>query len=177
MNAKSTKLIISSIIYVLIIIIAGAAYAYFSDYNIDETYESSINSNSILLTSDDCDKINKSCLSLKYDFKELDSITKNISIKNNGDSTLGYKIVFESIDNTFLDNEVVYVLKDENGNMITSETPLASGKYSNNDVIYDYIIDAGEEYNYELTFIYRGTDVINLDSDKYFKIKLGLVEE
>lgn len=175
MNNRSIKLILSSIIYAAIIIIAGASYAYFSHYD-SEFIDESSSQKDIVLLDRDCDESSKTCLSIKTDFKDFNTYTKNIEISNKNDTIVGYQLVLGNLNNKFLDNEVFYVLKDSEGNIITSETALPSGIYDS-VILYDSIINENETNSFELTFIYRNGNNINESANPILEAKINLIEE
>lgn len=177
MNSKSIKLIISSIIYAIIIIISGVLYAYFSHYDSEFINESNSQSN-LLLIDKDCNESNKTCLSIETDFKEFNTYTKNIEVSNKNNTIIGYQLVLGDLNNKFLNNEIYYVLKNGEGNIITSETVLPSGIYDS-VILYDSIINENETLKFELTIIYKGTNInnINESTNPLLKAKINLIEE
>ena len=69
-----------------------------------------------------------------------------------------------------------YVLKDSEGNIITSETALPSGIYDS-VILYDSIINENETNSFELTFIYRNGNNINESANPILEAKINLIEE
>lgn len=165
MNNKSFKLIVETILYFTVILIAGVIYAHFN--NVEKSENAPKTKQDLKLSFPYCqkfdaDECNKDTFTLNA------GETRNIKVKidNSNDEKEAYTILFKHLNNN--SDNIVYSLKDEQGNTFVSENPLPSGVYDEYEVLNAKI---SKETSVEYEIEFKASDVSSVD------LELSIVEK
>ena len=165
MNKKKITIIISAM--VLLILVAGASYAYYSaTVKENNKTETVIKTNELEIVYTGTEEINVS------DIVPGDSFTKKFTVENTSNVPVTYNIYLEDVTNEF-NEDLIYSLKDKDGEVITEEVlPSTSDKTY---LITDIEIDSNElkEYEMAIEFKYSDKDQNKLQG-KTFNATLGV---
>ena len=160
MNNKGFKLVLETIFYFSVILIAGVIYAHFN--NAETSNEPVKKEKQALKVSYpncykfDMDECNKETFTLNP--QEKRSIV--VKVENNNDSQGTYTLLFKHFTND--SDSVVYSLKDESGNTFISQNNLPSGVYDNFEVL-NAKINRDTSIEYEIEFESLGLANIDLE--------------
>ena len=174
-NNKIIKLLIVGIVISLLLAVLGASYAYFSLLIEGESKKMVTEMGSLRLKYDDTDVITLDGII------PGDSVTKTITVKNNGSMDVPYNIVWEDLYNEFIKKELTIEMKctrlNENGieegtcEDLTS-TPIGNVKIKTNINIEPNIT---HKYEVKITFIDTGASQ-NYNKNVKFQGKINLTK-
>ena len=131
------------------ILLAFASFSYFITAVGNQNRER-VNTSSarISLTYTDCAESSQSdCANINKNLVPGESVTKTFRVENTGTVTANFDIVFKSVENTFVNNELVYTVYNESNEVIVGETPVPAGT-STEDTIFSDSIAKNTTKNY-----------------------------
>ena len=159
MREKSVKLVVSTIAYFIIIIIAGLAYVYFSE-SVDEANNEKKDMK-LVVSYPDCQKFDEDECG-KENFIINPGEVKNVQIKidNENDKPRAYEIKLKNLN---IDTETVfYSIKDESDNAFISDNSLPYGE-TNEYTVLNANIDSNSSVIYDIEFKANETSNVQVD--------------
>lgn len=175
---KHYKVLAVLVFGIVVIYISGLSYAYFSvDVSNENNQSITESTGSMKLTYTDCaNSRNSDCAVINEEMDLGSSITKSFRVENTGTLSSSYYIRFESVDSTFVNNELTYTLSTLGGTTLVAETPLPYGTYTNVNLYQDTLAPgASKEYKIVMKFLDISSGNNESNSSAAFTIKMGIV--
>lgn len=175
---KHYKVLAVLVFGIVAIYISGLSYAYFSvegDNNSNQSiYEST---GSMKLTYTDCaNSRNSDCAIINQEMDLGSTITKSFRVENTGTLSSSFYIRFETIDNTFVDNELTYTLSTLGGTTLVAETPLPYGSHTNVNLYRDTLAPGvAKEYKIVMKFLDIASGNNESNSSAAYTVKMGII--
>lgn len=156
---KNTKLIIGLVIsiIILIIVISVGTYSFYTA--------------TLRTTNDDQNTLQNSTAKIEFVLSDGsltgdnlipgDTITKTFQVKNNGTIDGTFKIMWDSVNNTFVNKQdLIVTLADDEGTIIAdTDNQVVPDSTTTATILKDNLkIGVGETKNYTLTITYRNTE-------------------
>lgn len=173
MHKKEKVIYIASSIILMILVIVGVTYAYFSANVIggedDTTMTITATNGLLLIFTDGEDVVNADDIAPGW------QATKTFNIKNPGNAAASYDLYFNDVINTFVNkNDLVYTITSTNGGGTKTQTTLPS---ADEQVISGISIPANTTQVYTLTIKYLNTESNQIaDVGKKFSFKIFIEE-
>ena len=126
------------------------------------------------VTYTDCAESTSDCANISKNLKPGESVTKTFRVENTGTVNSGFEIIFKSLENTFVDNELVYEIFDENDNIIVPERPVPYGNLEGTTIFADNVAkNKTKSYKMVVTFKELDKDQ-EANKTASFNIELGI---
>lgn len=174
---KHYKVITILLIGFIVAYISSISYAYFS-VEPDNTKNQSIteSAGSMKVTYTDCaNSRNSDCAYIDQEMTMGSSITKSFRVENTGTLTTSYYIRFETLQNSFVNNELTYIFSTLGGTTLVQETPLPYGSQTNVNVYRDTLAPgASKEYKFVFKFLDISSGNNESNTTASFTVKLGI---
>ena len=170
---KKKQIIISLCSVILLLAILSFSYFLISVSNQqNEKVISKTGTMSVVYT--DCTESANDCANINKDLKPGESVTKTFRVENTGTVSSGFEIIFKSLTNTFVDNELVYEIYDEFDNIIVSEKPVPHGTLEGTTIFSDNVMkNNSKSYKMIVTFKELDKDQ-NANKNASYNIELGI---
>ena len=177
---KHYKVLAVLVFGIVVIYISGLSYAYFSvEANNTNNHSITESTASMKLTYTDCaNSRNSDCAYIDQEIAMGTSMTKSFRVENTGSLNTAFYIRFESLDNTFVNNELTYTLSTLGGTTLVPETPVPYGSYTNINLYRDTLAPGvAKEYKIVIKFLDISTGNNESNSSAAYTIKMGIVGE
>ncbi len=174
-NKTIIGIIIASTVLVLVVTIS---YAYtWADKLTNEPLDVTASTATMKLRYTDCEDGDLStCGDISANLAPGNSITKDFKISNVGTLETKYSLVFRELQNTFVNDELVFTLENLTTNTtLVDEEPVPSGSTSDYLIYNDITSPVGSVVRYRLTVKFLNKDYNQEDnSNAEFSLKLGI---
>lgn len=177
---KHYKVITILLIGFIVAYISSISYAYFSvEPNNANNQSIKESAGTMVLTYTDCaNSRNSDCAYINQEMAMGSTVTKSFRVENTGTLTASFYIKFESIENSFVDNELTYFLSTLGGTTLVTETPLPYGSHTNVNIYKDTLPPgSSKEYKIVLKFIDISSGNNESNATASYTVKMGLAPD
>ena len=175
MNRHLRKETLLTILFA-IILIAMVSFAYFA-VSVSNTNNEKINatSSTVSIKYTDCGTNKQSdCANITKNLAPGESVEKTFRVQNTGTVSTGFEVIFKELSNTFVNNELVYKVVDNEDNEVVGETPVPYGT-NQGTTIFVSPIATGQTKEYKMIVTFKETTGDqNANLTATYSIKLGI---
>ena len=175
MEKNRKKQIISIVLFSLLLLIF-LSFSYFLIASNNDNNEELTSSSALLeLTYTDCSESESNdCANISKNLEPGESVSKTFRVENTGSMTLGFEIIFKNLTNTFVNDELVYKILDENEEVILGDRPVPYGSSAGTTIFSDSVREgASKSYKMVVTFKEESTDQ-EANASATYNITLGI---
>lgn len=173
---KTRKKQITTIILSSILLLAFLALSYFLITSSNANRETVITGTGTMsITYIDCANAKQSdCANINKNLTPGESVTKTFRVENAGTVNSGFEIIFKSLTNTFVDNELVYEVLDENDEVLITERSVPYGTSEGLTIFSDNVQkNETKTYKFKVTFKKLDNDQ-EANKTATYNIELGI---
>ena len=174
---KDNKILIGTLIVLLLLLTTGLSYAYFSTAvkGNDNAKNVVVEAGTLKLTYTDGPAINAQYIKPGW------STTKEVSVKNNGTLDAYYNVIWQSLTNTIINNELVLSATcqrlNASGTVEGTCESISQAPISDVTIAKKISIESGITHKYTFTILFKETNADqNYNQGKEFNGVLGIEE-
>ena len=174
---KDKKILYGTFIALLLLLTTGLSYAYFSTSvsGNDNAKDVVVEVGTLKLTYTDSPEI------VMQNIKPGQTITKKVTVKNNGTLDTAYNLVWQELNNTFINDEMLISATCKRLNSSNVEEGTCDGvtesPISGNNIKKNISIESGITHEYNVTITFKETnEPQNYNQGKEFNGVLGIEE-